>query len=302
MKKKILFLTMCMVLFNLCFVIAIPTYHQFYGDILDSNSTLVSGEHAIRAEVGGILYGQTVGSAGHYGIDSVFFVEDLTNEAEINFYVDGILSGSFIFQSEATTELDLIWPCGDGIIDTDSEEECDGANITTSCTSEGFDKGTVSCSDICRVDISDCENDVDDGGDDDGGGGGGGGGWSIIQVCEEKWACTGWSECVDERKSRTCTDENKCGSIVNKPIISTECVQDIAPVETPEDDLPPALNIGDWFKIYWPWLLGLLAILIILTIILILRKSTFKKKEVKEIKPFVNKKQTSKLKVKKKKS
>ena len=41
--------------------------------------------------------------------------------------------------------------------------------------------------------------------------------------CEEKWTCTEWSECKNELQSRTCTDENECGTFKNKPEESQIC-------------------------------------------------------------------------------
>lgn len=42
-------------------------------------------------------------------------------------------------------------------------------------------------------------------------------------VCIENWKCTAWSECVNGKQTRTCTDKNKCGTIANKPIEEKSC-------------------------------------------------------------------------------
>lgn len=43
-------------------------------------------------------------------------------------------------------------------------------------------------------------------------------------TCTEDWSCTEWSSCVGGYKTRTCTDSNNCGAIVNKPAESKSCV------------------------------------------------------------------------------
>lgn len=41
--------------------------------------------------------------------------------------------------------------------------------------------------------------------------------------CKEKWTCTDWSECVDEKQTRTCFDLNECGTEKNKPKEEQKC-------------------------------------------------------------------------------
>ncbi len=41
--------------------------------------------------------------------------------------------------------------------------------------------------------------------------------------CLEKWGCSGWLECNDRTQTRYCKDDNKCGSLINKPITKQEC-------------------------------------------------------------------------------
>jgi hypothetical protein len=62
-----------------------------------------------------------------------------------------------------------------------------------------------------------------------GGGGGttsGGGSFSgggLPPTCTEKWNCTDWSECMAGTQTRTCKDDNKCGTTKNKPTESQTC-------------------------------------------------------------------------------
>ncbi|MDI6826680.1 MAG: hypothetical protein QMD36_05895 [Candidatus Aenigmarchaeota archaeon] len=46
---------------------------------------------------------------------------------------------------------------------------------------------------------------------------------TTTQVCQEKWVCTDWSECKDGIQTRTCEDENNCGTDSHKPIESQPC-------------------------------------------------------------------------------
>jgi PGF-pre-PGF domain-containing protein len=45
-----------------------------------------------------------------------------------------------------------------------------------------------------------------------------------VTPCTESWSCTDWSDCVDGKQIRTCTDSNVCGTIVNRPEESRDCV------------------------------------------------------------------------------
>jgi hypothetical protein len=49
------------------------------------------------------------------------------------------------------------------------------------------------------------------------------GGEEGAPVCEEDWTCTEWSECVDGQQSRSCTDQNACGTEESKPPESQAC-------------------------------------------------------------------------------
>ncbi|MFH1802337.1 MAG: 6-bladed beta-propeller [archaeon] len=52
----------------------------------------------------------------------------------------------------------------------------------------------------------------------------GGGNPPSSPSCEENWTCTDWSECVDEIRSRVCTDENGCGAELDKPLEVLDCL------------------------------------------------------------------------------
>ncbi|MFH1425388.1 MAG: hypothetical protein ABIG28_01495 [archaeon] len=42
-------------------------------------------------------------------------------------------------------------------------------------------------------------------------------------VCSVNWGCGDWSECVDGRQTRTCSDGNNCGTLSGKPTEVQEC-------------------------------------------------------------------------------
>ncbi|MBA7701626.1 hypothetical protein ES703_110367 [subsurface metagenome] len=42
-------------------------------------------------------------------------------------------------------------------------------------------------------------------------------------ICTESWTCTGWSVCTKSVQTRTCTDANSCGTIVDRPALSQSC-------------------------------------------------------------------------------
>ncbi|MCK4635120.1 MAG: hypothetical protein KAT37_04560, partial [Candidatus Aenigmarchaeota archaeon] len=43
-------------------------------------------------------------------------------------------------------------------------------------------------------------------------------------ICREKWTCTDWSYCIDGRQTRTCTEQNDCGTDLYKPFEEQPCV------------------------------------------------------------------------------
>ncbi len=53
-----------------------------------------------------------------------------------------------------------------------------------------------------------------------------------IEECAESWACTEWSACQPSNtQTRTCTDENECGTTNNKPAETQSCIY-VQPEET----------------------------------------------------------------------
>lgn len=92
-------------------------------------------------------------------------------------------------------------------------------------------------SEICDGKDNDCDGAIDEddvcggssaptGGSPTGGITGGTVGGTIgggTDTCEESWACSEWSECSEGFQTRTCTDENECGTEEDKPPESQPC-------------------------------------------------------------------------------
>ncbi|MEM5844448.1 MAG: hypothetical protein QW841_04370, partial [Candidatus Aenigmatarchaeota archaeon] len=43
------------------------------------------------------------------------------------------------------------------------------------------------------------------------------------QFCQERWVCSEWSECINGIQTRTCVDQNNCGTNNNQPFTSQPC-------------------------------------------------------------------------------
>lgn len=43
-------------------------------------------------------------------------------------------------------------------------------------------------------------------------------------ICREKWTCTEWSFCINGKQTRTCTEENGCGTDLYRPFEEQPCV------------------------------------------------------------------------------
>lgn len=47
--------------------------------------------------------------------------------------------------------------------------------------------------------------------------------FNITATCVENWSCGAWSACAGGTQTRTCTDSNNCGTVINKPAVSQAC-------------------------------------------------------------------------------
>ncbi|MFH0833003.1 MAG: C1 family peptidase [Candidatus Aenigmatarchaeota archaeon] len=108
--------------------------------------------------------------------------------------------------------------CGDGICD--SGETCSLCSQDCGTCSPSCGDGSCNNGETC----SSCSNDCGSCPVQQTGGGGGGGGGGFLQACKENWTCNDWSICIDGNQSRTCIDNNKCGTMKNKPAENQSCV------------------------------------------------------------------------------
>jgi hypothetical protein len=188
---------------------AIPTFHHFYGDVVDVNGSVINDSFDVVTYIDGSPSGGVGATEGNYGYDELLFVEDGSDGDTVEFYVDGRSSVNNTFSNEGSTDLPLVFDdskeqvlCGNGICD--------------------FGEDCSSCSGDCGG--------CDVGGPGSGGGGGGGG----DRVCIEWWVCDDWSPeiCpVTRQQTRTCTDRNNCGTVANKPNEVRNCYYYVAPEE-----------------------------------------------------------------------
>lgn len=47
--------------------------------------------------------------------------------------------------------------------------------------------------------------------------------WPPATACSENWTCAGWGACLNNVQTRTCTDQNSCGTTSNRPALSQSC-------------------------------------------------------------------------------
>lgn len=67
----------------------------------------------------------------------------------------------------------------------------------------------------------------------------GGSGGRSSYICYEEWQCGSWSDCINEKQTRICTDSNYCGTTNDKPITSRACS-----IEEPEETTPTEPSEG----------------------------------------------------------
>ena len=109
----------------------IPTFQQFYGEIRDSGGNPVTDKNVtIETYISGNLQGSCQGENGRYGYSPLCFVENGANGDTIEFKINGFVSGTYIFEDSATTELNQAFQetspsCGDA--------SCSGSETCGSC-------------------------------------------------------------------------------------------------------------------------------------------------------------------------
>jgi hypothetical protein len=223
--------------------------NAFYGSVTWNGSPAPDGT-TVTAKINGVEVASTTTKNGKYGIDPVFYVDDPDHNRsgkEVRFFVNGVDTGQFkYFSNGAVTLLNLIASGGTG------------------------------------------------GQQQQGGGGGGGGGGGIPSVtqqnqtagttsgtqqeCQERWICSDWSTCQNGIKTRTCNDENNCGTRNNEPFTSQPCSKEER--EEAEQKSQP-LSITAFFLALttFEWATAIVAGIIIAIVIIFLFKKRGSKKK-----------------------
>lgn len=144
--------------------------------------------------------------------------------------------------------------CGDGIVNSSLGEECDGTNFgSNTCTSLGYDKGSLSCSATCKIETSGCEYKTQTVSKS----------LEVLEYneCVPNWECSGWSECSNGIMTRSCEDVNYCDYSYNKPLEYSECTVDKVLVENIAKD-----------KHWGLFITGILLLVLLILIIINMRK------------------------------
>ncbi|MBT4650996.1 hypothetical protein HOC13_00555 [Candidatus Woesearchaeota archaeon] len=79
-------------------------------------------------------------------------------------------------------------------------------------------------------------------------------------VCKESWVCTEWTDCKNEKQTRTCADEKKCGTTIIKPGTSITCKTDKV-IPPPQQTKKPSLQQPEGG---FPWIITILIVSIVI--------------------------------------
>ena len=249
-------------------VLAMPGIpNVFYGSVTWNGASAPDGTIVV-AKISGVQVASTTTLGGKYGYDSYghigsFYVDDPDNDRSgktINFFVNNVDTGKTAIFCNGCFNL-----CGTN---------------STGCPT---------------LDLSATGSTGGTGGSSGSGGSGGGGGGPTTsggttgttgststsgttqQSCQERWICSEWSACQDGVQTRTCTDENNCGTNNNEPFNSQPC----SAVERNETQQANALLPTGFFLglSSTDWIIAIVAGIIIAMVVIFLakRKSSSKK-------------------------
>lgn len=174
--------------------LAVPSQpHWFYGSVNVNGSPAPDGT-TVTARINGIDVASTTTLGGQYGYEPMFYVPDTEPStrpgATISFFVNGVSTGQIaVFATNGMTKLDL-----SVTIDTGS-----GGGATGGGSGGGSSGGSSTTTTEETTETAQ------------------------EQGCQERWTCSNWGECVNGIQTRTCTDENDCGTNSREPFSSQPC-------------------------------------------------------------------------------
>ena len=246
------FITSIFLLSKLIFAVpGIP--HQFFGSVTINGNPAPDGT-IITAEIDGVEVARTTTSQGKYGYDPVFYIDDPNNDRsgkEIKLFVNGV---------EVNTG--PIYFCNGCVGVADSHQPLDlaitlqGTTTTQPSSTGSYTPQTTTTTTIQPTNQTTTTTTI---------------------TCQERWVCTEWSECKDGIQTRTCTDENNCGTDLNKPLESQPCSTSTTKV----GNQPTTLPITGFFSalagnpLYY---IGILVLVVIIVVLFMKRKSLLKRR------------------------
>jgi hypothetical protein len=245
-KILTIILIVIMLFANIALAAAPGIPNAFYGIVTWNGQPAPDGTSVV-AKINGVQVASTTTSGGKYGYPiGSFYIEDPNGDRPgkiINFFVNNVDTGqTAIFNTGGVTQLNLVASGG----------------TTPSGPS----------------------------------GGGGGGGLPLVtttqtnnqtatqttqQGCQERWVCSDWSACQNGIQTRTCSDENNCGTNNKEPFTSQPCsAAERKQAEQTNTLLPTGFFLGLSTS---DWLMAIVAgIVIAAVIIFLVKKKSLKKK------------------------
>ncbi|MEM7825741.1 MAG: hypothetical protein QW412_02695 [Candidatus Aenigmatarchaeota archaeon] len=178
-------------------VLAIPGIpHAFYGYVIINNVTAPDGT-IIIAKINDLEVARTTTKGGKYGYPlGTFYIDDPDNNRvgkEIRFFVNNVdINQVYYFCNGCVTMLNLTATIPAGGSSGEKSGGVSGGSSDRTTTSTGS---------------TEVKNQT----------------VSQQQVCQEKWVCSEWSECINGTQTRTCVDQSNCGTNNNEPFSSQPC-------------------------------------------------------------------------------